>query len=201
MRRRIRQLVVAHVVALTAAAFPASAQGSGGGPIGGAWVVEGEAVYEARDPLATWSGRAPLAAAELRFDPADPATLELAARVRPAAFDSGNPLRDLNARRTVIEVAVHPEASARAAADPTAGAPRRVATGWAVPLAVDLTLHGVTVRCAAEARLERDGAEWTGTAVLTLSLEGHGMRRPRLFGIVTEDSVRLEVRVRARPAP
>jgi hypothetical protein len=76
-----------------------------------------------------------------------------------------------------------------------------VAGGWAVPIAVDLTLHGVTVRYAAEALLAPDGPDWTGTAVLTLSLEAHGMRRPRLLGILTEDAVRLEVRVRARPVP
>jgi polyisoprenoid-binding protein YceI len=159
------------------------------------------AIYEARDPLATWSGTAPLASAELRFDPTDPTTLELAAGVRPEAFDSGNLLRDANARRTVFEVAEHPEATAVAVADPTAGPARRAGAGWVVPIAVDLTLHGTTVRYAAEARLERDGTDWTGTALLTLSLEAHGMRRPRLLGILTEDAVRLEVRVRARPAP
>ncbi|MFN2321393.1 MAG: YceI family protein [Trueperaceae bacterium] len=197
MNLSAHQLLAALVLA-AALTVPASAQES---RPSGAWTVEGEAVYEARDSLASWSGRAPLVSAELRFDPADPADLDLTAVVPPAAFDSNNPLRDLNARRTVFEVDDHPEARARATADPDAGPPRRVAGGWAVPIAVDLTLHGVTIRYAAEARLDRDGAEWTGTAVLTLSLEAHGMRRPRLLGIVTEDAVRLEVRVRARPAP
>ncbi len=197
MQRSVRQLLAALVVA-AAMAVPASAQEPGPPD---AWTVEGEAVYEARDSLASWSGRAPLASAELRFDPVDPVDLDLTAVVRPAAFDSGNPLRDLNARRTVFEVDDHPEAIARATAAPADGPPRRVPGGWAVPIAVDLTLHGVTVRYAAEAQLDRDGADWTGTAVLTLSLEAHGMQRPRLLGILTEDPVRLEVRVRARPAP
>ena len=197
MQSRVRSLVA--VLALASAwAFPTFAQVAGGTS---AWSVEGEAIYEARDSLATWSGRAPLATAELRFDPSDPADLELTARVRPADFDSGNQLRDLNARRTVFEVADHPEALARAVADAGAGPPQRTARGWLVPIAVDLTLHGVTVRYAANAQLERDGADWTGSASLTLSLEAHGMRRPRLLGILTEDEVRLEVRVRARPAP
>ena len=197
MHPRIRPLLAALAFA-AAIAVPTSAQESGSA---GAWVAEGEAVYEARDSLATWSGRAPLTLAELRFDPVDPSDLEMTAQVRPADFDSGNPLRDLNARRTVFEVADHPDASARAAADPASGPPRRADGGWAVPIVVDLTLHGATVRYATEALLERDGADWTGTAVLTLSLEAHGMRRPRLLGILTEDAVRLEVRVRARPAP
>ncbi len=197
MHRSVGPLLGALVLAASMV-LPASAQGSGPAS---AWRVEGEAVYEARDALASWSGRAPLASAELRFDPAAPSGLELTALVRPAAFDSGNPLRDLNARRTVFEVDDHPEATARVTADPAAGPPQRVPGGWAVPIAVDLTLHGVTVRYAAEARLDREGTEWTGTAVLTLSLDAHGMQRPRLFGILTEDPVRLEVRVRARPAP
>ncbi len=197
MNRRVLQHLASLVFAVAIAA-PASAQESDGT---GAWVVEGEAVYVARDPLASWSGRAPLAFAELRFDPVDPVDLELTARVHPSDFDSGNPLRDLDARRTVFDVADHPAASAHATADPEAGPPRRVPGGWAVPIAVDLTLHGVAVRYAAEALLERDGENWTGTAVLVLSLEAHGMRRPRLLGILTEDAVRLEVRVRARPAP
>jgi polyisoprenoid-binding protein YceI len=201
MHRRLRTLLATLFAAAAIAgptAAPAAAQGFAGP---GAWVAEGEAIYVARDPLATWSGRAPLTLVELRFDPSDPSALELTARMRPEDFDSGNPLRDLNARRTVFEVGDHPEAAARAAADPDAGAPRRVAGGWAVPIAVDLTLHGATVRYPAEALLERDGEEWAGTAVLTLSLEAHGMLRPRLLGILTEDAVQLEVRVRARPAP
>lgn len=198
MHRSVRWLLVALVLAAAAIAVPASAQESGRP---GAWAVDGEAIYDARDSLASWSGRAPLAFADLRFDPSDPTDLELTVRVRPAAFDSGNPLRDLNARRTVFDVDDHPEASARSTADQAAGPPRRVPGGWIVPIAVDLTLHGVTVRYPAEAQLERDGAEWMGTAVLTVSLEAHGMQRPRLFGILTEDAVRVEVRVRARPAP
>lgn len=197
MHRRLRPLLAA-LVAAAAIAGPVAAQEPAGPR---AWAAEGEAVYVARDPLATWSGRAPLTLVELRFDPSEPATLELTARVRPADFDSGNPLRDRNARRTVFEVGDHPEAVARAAADPEAGAPRRAPGGWVVPIAIDLTLHGATVRYAAEALLERDGEDWTGTAVLTASLEAHGMVRPRLLGILTEDAVQLEVRVRARPAP
>lgn len=197
MSRSAHPLLAALVLA-TAMVVPALAQDSGPPRT---WTVQGEAVYEARDSLTDWSGRAPLEIPELRFDPDDPSDLELTALVRPDAFDSGNPLRDLNARRTVFEVDDHPEARARATADPDAGPPRQVPGGWAVPIAVDLTLHGVTIRYAAEARLERDGADWTGTADLTLSLEAHGMRRPRLLGILTEDRVRLEVRVRARPAP
>jgi polyisoprenoid-binding protein YceI len=197
MSRVVRPLLAALAVASAAVGPVAGAQA----PPPGAWAVAGEAIYEARDSVATWIGRAPLARAELRFDPADPGGLELTAFVRPADFDSGNPLRDLNARRTVFEVADHPESIARASADPSAGPPRRAPGGWIVPIAVELTLHGVAVRYTAEARLERDGADWTGTAVLALSLEAHGMRRPRLLGILTEDAVRLEVRVRARPAP
>ena len=197
MARRDRPLLVA-LLLVAAIAAPAAAQAPERTTT---WRASGEVTYVARDALATWSGRAPLDQVALRFDPTDPSALDLNARVRLADFDSGNALRDLNARRTVFEVGEHPEARAHATADPAAGAPRRVPGGWAVPIEVALTLHGVTVRYTGEAELERDGDAWIGTAVLVLSLEAHGMLRPRLFGIVTEDAVRLEVRVRAHPVP
>lgn len=165
------------------------------------WSATGEATYEARDAWASWRGRAPLAAVDVAFDPARPEGLAVTAVLRPADFRSGNVARDANARLTVFEVADHPEAVARVAADPSAGAPTRTEDGARVPVAVDLTLHGVARTYRAVASLVREGADWVGTVAFEVSLEAHGMRRPRLFGLVTEDAVRVEVAVRARPSP
>lgn len=180
-------------VALLAAAASAFAQG--------AWVVEGTVAYEARDALASWRGEAPLASADLRFDPSRPGELTLAATVDPAAFRSGVVPRDAVARRTVFEVARFPVATARVTADPE-DPPRRLADGaLELPVLVDLDLHGVVLRYATIARVARDGDGWRGEATLRVSLTAHGMVRPRVLGLVTEDEVTVAVRVVARPAP
>jgi polyisoprenoid-binding protein YceI len=165
------------------------------------WAATGTVTYEARDALASWRGSADLASVALRFDPTLPGDLLLEAVIEPAAFRSGVTLRDANARRTVFEVERYPQATARVVADPDRRPSRGTDGAVVVPVVVDLTLHGVTVRYAAEARLTRDGPDWVGVAELTVSLEAHGMRRPNLLGLVTEDAVRLEVRVVARPDP
>jgi polyisoprenoid-binding protein YceI len=165
------------------------------------WIATGTITYEARDALASWRGSADLASVSLRFDPTVPGDLALEAIVEPAAFRSGVTLRDANARRTVFEVDRYPQAAARVVADPDRRPSRGADGALLVPVVVDLTLHGVAVRYLAEARLTRDGPDWVGVAELVLSLEAHGMRRPSLLGLVTEDAVRLEVRVTARPDP
>lgn len=189
------------LLALLLAAPAAAASAPVDAPRAGAWTASGEVVYEARDALATWRGRAALARATVAFDPGRPEALAVEAVVRPADFRSGNVARDANARITVFEVATHPEAVARVTADPAAGPPRADGDGVEVPVSVALTLHGVTRVYPALARLARDGDGWVGTLELTVSVEAHGMRRPRLLGLVTEDAVRLEVVVRVRPTP
>lgn len=165
------------------------------------WDVEGDVVYEARDGLSTWSGTAPLATAELAFDPAEPERLRLVATVRPADFDSGVALRDLNARRTVFDVERHPEAHAVVTV-----VTERVAPVWrggrlTVPVLVDLTLHGVTRRYALTADVVREGDGFAAEAAFAVSLATHEMPRPRLLAWVTEDAVQVRVTLRAHPLP
>ncbi|MDF1524565.1 MAG: YceI family protein [Trueperaceae bacterium] len=165
------------------------------------WVASGTVTYEARDALASWRGRADLASVSLRFDPTVNGDLALEAVVEPAAFRSGVTPRDANARRTVFEIDRFPQATARVVADPDRRPSQGADGARVVPVVVDLTLHGVTVRYPTETRPTREGPDWIGVAELVVSLEAHGMRRPSLLGLVTEDAVRLEVRVVARPDP
>lgn len=189
----LRRLGFLWAAALLAASASAAAQS--------AWAVEGTVAYEARDALASWRGEAPLASIALRFDPQRPGELALEATVRPADFRTGVVPRDAVARRTVFEVARFPEATARVTADPD-HPPRRLADGaLELPLLVDLDLHGVTLRYAASASVTRDGDGWRGEAELSVSLTAHGMVRPRVLGLVTEDEVTVVVRLVARPAP
>jgi polyisoprenoid-binding protein YceI len=180
---------------------------------GATWTAGGEVRYEARDALSAWSGVAEIADLVVTLDPEDLRTLRLAAVVQPASFSTGNFLRDLQARREVFQVDDHPEIrlTARAAADTPF---RSLPAGGAVPLALDaeLTLHGVTRAYRIEATLRRDGsgdalapaeaaARVHAEATFVVSLTAHGMRRPTLFGLVTDDEVRVVVAAWGHPDP
>jgi polyisoprenoid-binding protein YceI len=172
-----------------------------------AWSGEGEVVYQARDQAASWRGVAPLGEHQALFDPDDLSSLRLTVRLATASFNSGNALRDAQARRTVFDVNRFPEAHLEGVVARGTAAGRLVAgIVTEVVLEGDLTLHGVTLRYPIALRLllEIDALgnptiEAEGTFVV--SLEAHQMRRPRLFGLLTEDEVQIEVRVLARPLP
>lgn len=171
-----------------------------------AWNAAGEVRYEASDALAAWSGRAPLEAIELTLDPDDLGTLVLAVHVRPAAFDSRNPLRDGRARATVFEVGLHPVATLVGAAPPSERGVR-IGPGETrvVALEADLTLHGTTLPYRIDLTLTRPTAggdePWRAEAAFAVSLTAHGMRRPALLGLVTDDEVRVSVQATGRPVP
>jgi polyisoprenoid-binding protein YceI len=172
-----------------------------------AWRTGGEVRYEARDALATWSGVAPLEVLDLFFDPDDLGALRLEAVVLPAAFDSGSALRDARARRSVFDSERFPEARLVAVAAPGGGgAAAGPRTPVALTLDAELTLHGVTLPYRIEVRLtaeaDADGhPRYLAETVFEVSLSAHGMRRPALLALVTDDLVRVSVTAWAHPDP
>lgn len=209
MRSRAHRIFVAFAAcAVVLAAWSAAAR-EGAAPVGEAvaWHTAGEVRYEARDALATWIGVAPLEALDLWFDPGDPGDLRLEAVVLPAAFDSGNALRDMRARRSVFETERFPEARLVAVAAPrgVAAAPELGAT-VALTLDAELTLHGVTLPYRLQVRLtaqaDADGnPRYLAETEFEMSLSAHGMRRPALLALVTDDLVRVSVAAWARLDP
>lgn len=172
-----------------------------------AWRAAGEVHYEARDALATWTGVAQLEALDMWFDPDDPGALRLEAVVSPAAFDSGNALRDVRARRSVFETERFPEARLVAVAAPggVSAAPGPGAT-VALTLDAELTLHGVTLPYRLEVRLTSQAdadanPRYLAETAFDVSLTAHGMRRPALLALVTDDRVRVSVTAWAHPDP
>ena len=170
------------------------------------WQASGEVRYFARDALAAWSGVAPLAEALATFDPSLPGDIAFTARVETGRFSSGNFLRDQRARAQVFRSADHPEAILSARGTDASLPPLAAGGTLIVPLAATLTLAGVTLPYAIEltltAALEPDGA--LGIDVSTrfaVSLDAHGMVRPALLGLVTEDLVWVQVTATARRAP
>jgi polyisoprenoid-binding protein YceI len=205
-------LVATAAVVATVAIVPTGTVATAAPDAGAAWAARGEVRYEARDALSDWSGVAEIVDLVVTFDPEDVRTLRLAAVVHPASFSSGNFLRDLQARREVFRVDAHPEA--RLSARPAAGTPLRpLPVGGTLSLVLDaeLTLHGVTRAYRIEASLRRGGSGDGGAAAevdhvhaeasFVVSLTAHGMRRPTLFGLVTDDEVRVSVVASGHPGP
>ena len=191
------------------AALLCSGAGATGAFAADAWRTVAEVRYVARDALTSWSGVAPVSGLRLSFDPRDPGSLRLEARVEPAAFDSGNRLRDGRARASVFETDAFPETLLVAAAE---GRPGVTALGpgesITLTLVAELTLHGVTQPYRIEARLsaseDAEGrASYRATADFEVSLTAHGMRRPALLGLVTDDLVQVSLVATAHrdPAP
>lgn len=193
------------VALATLAALTLTVAGATGSDSAGAWIASGEVRYVARDALTSWSGAAPVSELRLSFDPLDPGSLRLEARLQPAAFDSGNRLRDGRARASVFETEAFPEALLVAAAE---GGPQDAALepGDSLTLTLDaeLTLHGVTLPYRLEARLSaaQDAAgnpSYRAETAFELSLTAHGMRRPALLGLVTDDLVQVSLVATAHP--
>lgn len=204
MRPRSRPAAIAFAVFL---ALLGSGVGANGALAADAWRTDAEVRYVARDALTSWSGVAPVSGLHLSFDPRDPGSLWLEARVEPAAFDSGNRLRDGRARASVFETDTFPEARLVAAAEgrprPTALEPGESLT---LILAAELTLHGVTLPYRIEVRLSASEraegrASYQAEADFEVSLTAHGMRRPALLGLVTDDLVRVSLVATAHPDP
>lgn len=208
MRLRPPRIFVALVAcAVVLAAWSAAREGAALAREAVAWRTAGEVRYEARDALATWTGVAPLESLDLWFDLGDPGDLRLEAVVLPAAFDSGNALRDMRARRSVFETERFPEARLVAVAAPggVAAAPE-LGTTVALTLDAELTLHGVTLPYRLEVRLtaeeDEDGnPRYLAETAFEISLTAHGMRRPALLALVTDDLVRVSVAAWAHPDP
>jgi len=172
-----------------------------------AWCTGGEVRYEARDALASWTGVAALEALDLWFDPDDPGALRLEAVVLPAAFDSGSALRDARARRSVFDTERFPEARLVAVGAPgVAAAAAEPGAPIALNLDAELTLHGATLPYRLEVRLTAEvndagNMRYLAEAAFEVSLTAHGIRRPALLTLVTDDLVRVSVTAWAHPDP
>jgi len=198
LRRRFVAVFLALALALGAAIGQAPAP---------TWSATGEVRYEARDPLAAWSGVAPIARFDVVLDPADLRTLRLSAAVPTGAFSSGNALRDRAARREVFESEAFPIATLVAVGAAGQAALPLPPSGTVVWLLdADLDLHGVARGYRIEAVIgwttDPSGAALLqATASFTISLEAHDMRRPALLGLVTDDEVVVRVTATARLDP
>lgn len=150
--------------------------------------------YHAADERGAFTGRAPLAEVSLDLDPENLRVADLKVRVHPAEFDSGNFLRDTNARRTVFDTAAYPEIRLEVTRLSTEG--NALSEGLnELSLVGDLTMHGVTqeVRFPLIVRLE--GETLSASGEFSVLLSDFGMSRPSFLGWVVEDTVQVRIEV------
>ncbi len=155
--------------------------------------------YEASDSRSTWQGRAPLETLELTFDSDTLNELSLEATLDPGKFDSGNLIRDANARRGVFETGEYPVITLTAEGVQAETASLAVGETETVNLVGTLDMHGVTreVTVPAEVSLTNTG----GNRVLRASgnfgvlLSDYDMDRPSFLGTTVADEVTVRFSV------
>ena len=154
--------------------------------------------YTASDPGDTWSGRAPVAALTFNLDPDNVRAATLSVTLQPGAFDSGNFIRDANARRVVFETSQYPDIRFDLASARTPD--NRLADGATAQVALSgtLTMHGVTREVTTTATVSHTGATFTATGAFDILLSDYDMKRPSFFGASVDDAVQVVFEVRAR---
>lgn len=153
--------------------------------------------YTASDPSGRWSGRAPVAALTFDLDPENVRAATLSVTVRAGAFDSGNFIRDANARRVVFETSNYPDIRFDLKSAQTAD--NHLADGETAQVALSgtLTMHGVTHDVTTSASVSRAGTTVTATGTLEILLSDYGMKRPSFFGTSVDDRVMVMFDVQA----
>ena len=144
-----------------------------------------------------WSGKAPVESLEWRFDLKRPSETQFSATVRPAKFDSGNGIRDENARSNVFKVARFPTVTIKSTG--ITGDKRTLVSGEIRKFraAVKLELGGVSKDLEIPLEVYFDGTSrrLTATGGFEISLGFHKLERPEFIWLKTDDAVRLEVKL------
>ena len=152
---------------------------------------ESVVVYSASDDSNSWEGRAPVESVVLSLNPDDVRSSSLTVTLEPDEFDSGNLIRDTNARRTVFETGEYPEITFTA--ENVAAEGNSLADGEQkeVTLRGDLTMHGVTREVRIPASVSRDGNTLKATGEFAVLLSDYEMTQPSFFGNTVNDEVTL----------
>lgn len=155
--------------------------------------------YEASDPNDTWQGRAPLETLELTFDDENLNSLALEAVLEPGRFDSGNVIRDANARRGVFETGEFPTITLSAERLQAEAMTLKVGETKEVRLIGRLDMHGVSgeVNVPAEVSREDTGNNEVLRAegAFSVLLSDYNMDRPSFLGTTVDDEVAVRFNI------
>ena len=146
-----------------------------------------------------WSGKAPIEKIDLEFDPGKPLETKFKAVVRPDKFDSGNGIRDANARGNVFQTGDFPEITLTSLE--VSGDAKRLPVGEArnYKVRAKLNLHGVAREVDLNVKTVWDGAKLTASSSFKINLSDYKLGRPQLFFITVDEAIRLEVNLQASP--
>ena len=152
---------------------------------------ESTVTYTARDNTDEWSGTAPVKTLEFTLNPDDIESSTLSISLEPDEFDSGNFVRDANARRAVFESAEFPEIRFDAAQVSSDNSSLEEGESQTLSMTGDLTMHGVTRDLALDLEVTRTTNTLNATGGFSVLLSDYDMNRPEFFGNVVADEVEL----------
>lgn len=148
--------------------------------------------YEASDPRDTWQGVTTLRSLELT-PTAD--GLVVSATIEPGSFNSGNFIRDSNARFGLFDANAFPIASLSGTLPlaPEMLQPGEVSRTQETVLSGELLLHGVIQPLTTPVTVSREGGQLSAEMGFPVALSAFGMKGPSLFGVVVNDEVRVSI--------
>ncbi len=148
--------------------------------------------YEASDPRDTWQGVTTLSSLELTPIAGG---FEVGATIEPGSFDSGNFIRDSNARIGLFDAGEFPTAtlSGTLPLAPEMLQPGAVSSTQKTVLSGELLLHGVTQALTVPITVIREGTELSAEMSFPVALSAFGMKGPSLFGVTVNDQVEVSI--------
>ena len=148
--------------------------------------------YEASDPNDAWQGVTTLEV--LTLTPTVEG-LTLSATIEPGSFNSGNFVRDGNARFSLFDANRFPTAtlSGTLPLAPELLQSGEVSKVQETILSGELLLHGVTQALTAPVTVSREGDRLSAETRFPVLLSAFGMKGPSLFGVTVNDEVRVSV--------
>ncbi len=144
-----------------------------------------------------WTGQAPLERLTLNFDLAKPLETNFEVVLRPERFDSGNGIRDGNARGSVFEVGDFPEI--RFSSQSIAGDSKAMKIGEKRNYKVTgkMLMHGVTKTLELPVNVWWDGKLLRVGTQFGIRLSSFNMQRVRALWLEVDDIVKLDIQIRA----
>lgn len=148
-----------------------------------------------------WSGRAPLEKLDLKLDPTKPLEAKFTVVLRPEHFDTGNGIRDANARGDVFRVGQFPEITFRSSRIEGDTSPLLEGQARRFRVVGKLTVTNLTREVVLNAQVTLRGDKLEVQAGFGFTLSSFKLTRPQFLWIVVDDALSLNIKFSASPQP